>query len=140
MVLGFAFNPSLTEVLLIRKTKPDWQAGRLNGLGGKIEPNERMNEAMAREFEQECGIHTGAVEWQYFHTMRGPNWEVHSFCMVIDDLSAAEKMEEERPVIVRVDELPSWALLDNVHWLVLLAINFLKPEGQKPYHTTTSYA
>jgi len=35
--LGFAFYRSRRKVVLIRKTKPDWQRGKLNGVGGKIE-------------------------------------------------------------------------------------------------------
>jgi len=33
-VLGFCFGPSLTTVVLIKKNRPAWQAGRLNGVGG----------------------------------------------------------------------------------------------------------
>jgi 8-oxo-dGTP diphosphatase len=37
---GFLFSLDRTRVLLIRKRRPAWQAGRLNGVGGKIEPGE----------------------------------------------------------------------------------------------------
>ena len=42
-VVGFAFNKEKTKVLLIKKTKPDWQAGQLNGIGGKIESYDKTH-------------------------------------------------------------------------------------------------
>lgn len=43
-------------VALIRKARPSWQAGRLNGIGGSIEPGETALSAMRREFEEEAGV------------------------------------------------------------------------------------
>jgi 8-oxo-dGTP diphosphatase len=39
-VLGFLFDPSQKDVVLIKKLKPEWQKGKLNGVGGKIEEGE----------------------------------------------------------------------------------------------------
>lgn len=36
-VCGFMCSYDLTRFLLIRKTHPEWQKGKLNGIGGKIE-------------------------------------------------------------------------------------------------------
>jgi 8-oxo-dGTP pyrophosphatase MutT (NUDIX family) len=41
------------HTLLIRKSKPDWQKGKLNLVGGKIEPGERVEEAAQRELSEE---------------------------------------------------------------------------------------
>ena len=54
-VAGFLFSPDRSRVLLIRKNRPAWQAGKLNGLGGKIEPGETPPQAMRREFREEQG-------------------------------------------------------------------------------------
>jgi 8-oxo-dGTP pyrophosphatase MutT (NUDIX family) len=54
-VLGFVFNLDKTKVALMRKTKPEWQRGRLNGIGGKIELGETSITAMHREFKEETG-------------------------------------------------------------------------------------
>ena len=35
-VCGLLFSVDRTRVLLIRKRRPAWQAGRLNGVGGKV--------------------------------------------------------------------------------------------------------
>jgi len=39
--------------LLIRKSSPDWQKGKLNLVGGKIEPGETVEQAAKRELEEE---------------------------------------------------------------------------------------
>lgn len=44
------------EVLLIRKSKPAWQKGKLNLVGGKIEPGERVEQAAKRELEEESAL------------------------------------------------------------------------------------
>jgi ADP-ribose pyrophosphatase YjhB (NUDIX family) len=51
-VLGFAFNPEKTHVLLAWKSKPAWQAGKLNGIGGAVKEDELPHHAMAREFAE----------------------------------------------------------------------------------------
>lgn len=67
--------------LLIRKTHPEWQKGKLNGIGGKIEKKEKLTsngivdhwlletpfEAMIREFHEETGITTTRERWHCFH-------------------------------------------------------------------------
>lgn len=55
-VLGFLFSPERRFVLLIRKNRPSFLAGRLNGLGGSVEPGETALAAMVREVEEEAGI------------------------------------------------------------------------------------
>ena len=52
----FVFTEDKSRVLLIRKTRPKWQAGLLNGIGGKIEPRESPEECARREVKEEAGI------------------------------------------------------------------------------------
>lgn len=44
------------NVLLVLKDRPEWQKGRLNLVGGKVEPGETPVEAAVRELEEESGI------------------------------------------------------------------------------------
>jgi 8-oxo-dGTP pyrophosphatase MutT (NUDIX family) len=44
------------NVLLVRKNRPEWQKGRLNLVGGKIEPGETPEEAAVRELYEEAGF------------------------------------------------------------------------------------
>lgn len=55
-VCGFCFDEERERVVLIEKSQPAWQAGRLNGVGGKVEPGESVSAAMTREFEEEAGV------------------------------------------------------------------------------------
>ncbi len=56
LVVGFLFSEDFSYVVLIEKSKPEWQAGRLNGVGGKIEEGEEPLDAMRREFKEEAGL------------------------------------------------------------------------------------
>jgi hypothetical protein len=81
-VCGFAFtrpqhpSPHSCWVLLIRKAKPDWMKGKLNGVGGKIEQGESVYEAQAREVLEETGITTTPDQWTLFHVERYLNARV----------------------------------------------------------------
>ncbi len=69
-VVGFAFVGR--EVLVIRKQRPEWQRGKLNGIGGHIEPTDASPvHAMVREFEEETGCRTHPSEWTHFATLEG---------------------------------------------------------------------
>lgn len=44
------------EILLIEKNRPNWQKGKLNLLGGKIEDDESPENAALRELKEEAGL------------------------------------------------------------------------------------
>ena len=58
MTVGFIFNWDLDEVLLIRKNRPVWQSGLLNGIGGHFEEPDKGDaiECWLREVREECGL------------------------------------------------------------------------------------
>jgi 8-oxo-dGTP pyrophosphatase MutT (NUDIX family) len=63
-VVGFMVHEE--QIALIRKNRPKWQEGRLNGIGGHIEENEEPYSAMVREFEEETGYKE--IFWQHLAT------------------------------------------------------------------------
>lgn len=86
-VCGFMFNSRTEQVLLIEKKRPKWQAGLLNGVGGKLEPATESNpntaglthfdrafenpvEAMVREFREETRIETKTRDWDEILQLR----------------------------------------------------------------------
>lgn len=71
MVAGFLFSGS--RVLLVQKTRPAWQDGLWNGVGGVIEKEETPVQAMVREFREETGYASDEMFWEHFCT------EVESF-------------------------------------------------------------
>lgn len=55
-VLIFAEPPDYDgEVLVVTKNKPEWQKGKKNLVGGKIEQGETPQQAAEREFQEETG-------------------------------------------------------------------------------------
>lgn len=78
-VLGFAFD-DLSRVALIRRHRPSWQAGFLNGLGGKVEPKDRDPlDAMVREFQEESGVLIDRDLWRPRGKLIGNLGDVHVF-------------------------------------------------------------
>lgn len=79
-VLGFCIDANL-DVLLIRKDRPEWQRGRLNGLGGHVEEGEAPSQAMQREFREETDDFfrrhdLPEPEWCCFARLLGSDYEV----------------------------------------------------------------
>lgn len=56
LVYARAINRNFTDVLLVLKDRPPWQAGMLNLVGGKIEEGETPVEAALRELKEEAGL------------------------------------------------------------------------------------
>src|SRR5439155_26466068 len=76
-VCGFLFSPDRGRVVLIRKRRPAWQAGKLNGVGGKLEAGETPIDAMRREFREEAAV--DVHDWQHVLTLTGTDWQGHFF-------------------------------------------------------------
>ncbi len=76
-VAGFLFREDQTEVALVRKKTPEWQAGKLNGIGGKVEPGETEYAAMVREFKEETGL--PILGWSPVAVLTIGDAEVHFF-------------------------------------------------------------
>ena len=75
--LGFAFRGDV--VYLIRKERPAFMAGKLNGIGGKLEPGEDPLEAMRREFKEEAGLTVS--NWHPFYIIPGNGYTIHCFAV-----------------------------------------------------------
>ena len=119
-VVGFMFSPAEESVLLIRKTHPDWQAGKLNGVGGRIEDGESALDAMRREFAEETGIYH--LRWIQFCVLGDArNWQVHCFA-AFGDVFSATTTTDEAIEIISVREFPSDTIPD-LRWLIPMALS-----------------
>lgn len=121
-VVGFAFDEIDGDhrVALIEKRRPAWQRGLLNGIGGHVEEGELPIEAMAREFEEETGMATLEGEWTHFATVTTARSRVAMFAADLRELRLASRTDE-RVIVILVDDVPKWATVPNLAWLVPLA-------------------
>ena len=68
------------DVALIRKNRPAWQKGKLNGIGGHIEQTDKTPyDAMVREFEEETGFSEYTCFWYEFASLEGESYKVYFF-------------------------------------------------------------
>lgn len=119
-VVGFLFDHSKTKVLLIEKNKPSWQKGLLNGVGGKVESDDKnIQDAMQREFKEETGLNI--TDWKFYCQLSGyTHFNKVYFYVAFGDLEKANQIESERLIITDINQLPDNILYD-LKWLIPLA-------------------
>lgn len=134
-VLGFMFSEDRRQVALIRKDRPEWQKGKFNAPGGKVEPGETPSDAMVREFSEETGYQTESSGWSPFARIEGKGenkepYEVYCF-VTVGDLRNIRRTEDEVPWIVEVDKvsLQRSEMVGNLPWLVHMALDHLTDGG-----------
>lgn len=125
-VVGFLFNPELTKVVLIRKNKPDWQKGLLNGPGGKLKNGEKPQDAMYREYLEEAGLEI--LTWRFLgRLVLGDDAEVNFFTGIRKEC-LINSMEAEPCHWYSVAEIERLPVIPNLRWL----IPFAKLKLQRP--------
>ena len=130
-VVGFAID-RLDQVALIRKNRPDWQRGLLNGIGGKVEPGEVPENAMVREFHEETGLKL--TSWEHFLTMSFPDATIYFYRHVDTDprlLSEIRSVTDEKVGLFHVYS-PGLNVVPNLLWLIPLAAH--NAEVYEPIH------
>lgn len=121
--VGFAFNKDLTQVALIRKNRPAWQAGKLNGIGGKVESWENFTEAQVREFHEETGVLIPLDQWKKFCTLTGEEFTILCYhCQV--DLERLKSVTDESIEIIEVSSITNDRVdvIGNLPTLINLAL------------------
>lgn len=127
-VVGFAFNADRSKVVLIRKNRPQWQAGKLNGPGGKFIEGETPEQCMCREFIEETGVQTLESDWHYFTKIIGRDGDVYFFRMFDDKVLKAVSHTDEEVVILDVKyDLIAQHSLSNLVWLIGIALDDNQP-------------
>lgn len=120
-VLGFLFDPSKKDVVLIKKLKPEWQKGKLNGIGGKIEELETPLVAMRREFKEETGVEID--EWREFLQLSGHGYIIYAFVAFSLNAYLVKTKEKEKVKVYKVNRLNYNKTIDNLKWIIPLAID-----------------
>lgn len=119
-VAGFLFSQDLKRVALIRKAKPDWQAGLLNGIGGKIEDGETRFRAMVREFAEETGA--TVTDWEMFAEMVVPRFAQVAFFTARGDYRLQDTTDEKVDWYPADDQIRGYKAIPNLDWLVPMAL------------------
>jgi 8-oxo-dGTP diphosphatase len=141
-VVGFLFDVSLRHVVLIQKNKPDWQAGKLNGVGGKVEPidgavpGQPPVATMVREFKEETGLQTTAEGWHAYAQLGDTmgTWEVTFFWATAPSVTfnTVRTMTDETVKIVSLvdvlmqnnhETIEQLNFIANLNWLIQMALN-----------------
>jgi 8-oxo-dGTP diphosphatase len=123
-VLGFRFRgaPMARQVALLVKTKPTWQAGKLNGIGGKVEETDATTyDAMVREFREETGVDTEAKDWRQFGCLHHDGNDVYLFASEGD--ANVQTMTAEPVSWYMVSLLQLLPVMPNLLWMVPMALD-----------------
>ncbi len=119
-VLAVLFTADGREVVLVRKTRPAWQAGRVNALGGKVHKGESLIEAARREVREEAGV---AVEaWEEFLVWHDPEYRLRAVRAFDDMARLARTTEDQEVFLANVGGLPL-DVIDNLRWIIPLALD-----------------
>lgn len=124
--VGFVFNKSLDQVFLIHKLSPDWQKGKINGLGGKYETGEDAFTCISREVEEESGIRINPSDWSKMGELYSNDWSVDIMAhKYLGKESDARSIEKQRVEWFPVNNLPN-NTLNNLPWLIPLCLDIIK--------------
>ncbi|MGC8492050.1 MAG: NUDIX domain-containing protein [Syntrophobacteraceae bacterium] len=124
-VLGFVFTSTPKNVLLTEKNCPDWQKGKWNGIGGKIEAGEKPIDAMVREMFEETTISISAPDWHHYATMVGDDFQCFVFaasCFFDHFPCACNPDTGERLLLVPISQLSRFPRLANTSFLIEAAL------------------
>lgn len=145
MVVGFLFNPALDVVTLMVKDRPEWQVGRLNGIGGAMHEDEDGIEAMIREFREETGVVTVEEDWIHFANLNAlapDGWQVQCFCGAIEHIPMKQPRETEEPGRYQITHPVFWehAMVNNLRWLIPMALDVLSNGAKAPLMVQVEYS
>lgn len=118
------------HIILVRKTHPAWQSGRLNGVGGMVEAGETSAEAAVREWE-ETGL-PGRNLLSPFLDLHDDRSVVHFYRgaypreFPVMAQVARSNTRPEKIVVMPLDN-PVWMdpqhAIDNLSWLIPMSIS-----------------
>lgn len=121
--VAFLFAPDLLSVWMVTKLRPAWQAGALNGIGGKLEPGEHPDDGIVREIKEETAAEFTRDQLDYVGYMHGTNNDGAKFLVYIYTATTIQKLEqvEDEPIeLVNVNAVKMVRHVGNVPALIEL--------------------
>jgi 8-oxo-dGTP diphosphatase len=119
-VLALLFTADGREVVLVRKTRPAWQAGRVNALGGKMHHGEAVADSARREVREEAGIDVDG--WEEFLVWHDPEYRLRVVRAFDDAARRARTAEDQEVFLAPADALPP-NVIANLRWIIPLALD-----------------
>lgn len=119
-VLAFLFTEDRRQVVLMRRTRPAWQAGRVNALGGAMTIGESSLVAARREVREEAGV--DVAEWVEVLVWDDADYRMHVVRAVTELARDAHTMEDQEVFLAELDALPA-NVIDNLRWLLPLSLD-----------------
>lgn len=120
--LALLFTPDRARVVLMRKTRPAWQNGRVNALGGKLLPGEAPAAAASREVMEEAGVRVPEDAWRELVVWRDPVYRMHVLSAFHDSARDARTAEDQEVFLADASDLPRESI-ENLRWLIPLALD-----------------
>ena len=109
-VLAFIYDQS-GNILLIRKNRPEALAGKLNGIGGKVEENELPIAAILREVKEETDLDIDSNLLNYLGSFANSIWsvpgKVYCYSMTIENFDSVKQLTDETLRILPYKNLES---------------------------------
>lgn len=125
-VMGFVFNKAKDKVLLIKKKRPEWQAGHWNGMRGKIEPVDKNPiSAMHRESSEELSC---PYDWEHCLTFVCPGGTVFVFrAFSVSETIEFTQKEDEKLEVWYVDTLSQLHnMMNNLKWIIPICLSTIE--------------
>ena len=95
----------------------------MNGVGGKVEPEEDFLPAMVREFKEETGLDSTPESWIHAITHMGPDYEIRFFITFVADIRQARTTTDEALYVQAVENLPKMNVIPNLRWMIPLCLD-----------------
>ena len=117
-VMSVITDPNHSEYVMIAKNRPDFLKGKTTFIGGKVEVNGNIYDAMVREAKEECGL---CIDPENIGLILGEDYVVYVFCAVTEHIYEAETMEDEVVRIYTKEEILESSdnvLADNVKAII----------------------
>lgn len=142
--LVFAFNERM-DVALIRKNRPDWQAGLWNGIGGRKEKNESYIQCAAREFFEETGVKLDPISFKWVGRVHGNDFSMHVYTVKDLSINNVKTTTDEEVRLFTYPYLNQIQLIDNIMlqiemckmWHVMSNANKFVPKFDLSYKLIT---
>lgn len=109
-VLNAIFSRDMDKVLVIKKNRPEWQSGKFNLIGGRVEDTDKSTaHAVIRETKEECGIDISEADIYYSGTLLSSSdeeeHEVECFVTITDEIYNSTTTTDELVYMLSMEEL-----------------------------------